>query len=454
VKNNLQQWFKDNEKKNLEDFFSFLKFSTIGTDPSFKSEMEKCAAWLIDFLKDCQMKARLLDTPSYPVVFAEKHYSDNVPTLLIYGHYDVQPVDPLDLWDSDPFEPTMKGNTIYARGALDNKGQIFYVLLVMKALHELLIDLPLNIKLCIEGEEESGSEGLSSILSSEKETLKADSLLVVDLDIPDKNTPAITLGARGIVTMDVEVIGADIDLHSGHHGGIAFNPIRALVDVLAKLWDEKGVVTIKSFYDDVEEVATKDFDLSFDEKQYVKEFGVRAFSPEGDYTVVESNWFRPAIEINGIEGGYHGKGFKTVLPAKAHAKLSCRIVPHQTPEKVGRLIAEFLKENIHKGLKINVDLHHGGSPIISDKNSLLAKCTSTAYSEVFKTPCKNIMAGGSVPIIAEIAEKLDAIPVMMGMGLASDNIHAPNEHFGWDRLEKGFQVVGKILELMAHHGSS
>lgn len=453
IQEKLSQWFQKNSKKNLEDFFTFLRFQSISTDAKYKEQTNLCANWVKTYLTDCNLETKLVDTPSYPVVFAENTGMKKGYTLLIYGHYDVQPVDPIELWRSDPFAPVIENETVYARGALDNKGQIFYVMLLMRALKELNIELPIHLKFCIEGEEESSSKGLSSILEKNKELFQADGLLVVDFDLPGKGEPGITLGAKGIVPLDVVVTASNTDLHSGHHGGIALNPIRALINLLSKIWDENGSIVIPNFYENVQSFDPNNYDLHFDEKQYINSFGVKAFCPEKGYSPLETNWFRPTIDINGIEGGYHQEGFKTVIPAKAKAKVSCRIVPNQTPKEVGEKISQFLKQNLQKNLEIEVDIHSGGGPISSDLNSPLAKWALKAYSEVFNKPCKKIMTGGSVPIIADMAKVLGCTPVMMGMGLAEDNIHAPNEHFGWDRMQTGFLVMAKILQLLANDAS-
>jgi acetylornithine deacetylase/succinyl-diaminopimelate desuccinylase-like protein len=446
----LKEWFIDNEIENQEMFFNFLRFPSISADSAYHNDMLSCANWLIDFSKSFNLEAQLIETPSYPIVFAEKHISDNLPTVLIYGHYDVQPIDPIKLWVSNPFEPRLEGDKIYARGSVDNKGQIFYCLLLFKALHELKILPSVNIKFCIEGEEESSSKGLSAILTDKAKLkkLSCDYLLVVDVDIPEENTPAITLGSRGIVPLNIEVIGANTDLHSGHHGGVAYNPIRALIEMLSKLWKEDGSIAIDNFYDDVDEIKASELDFSFDEKQYMENFGIRACVFEKNLTPLESNWLRPSIEINGIYGGYSGEGFKTIIPAVANAKLSCRIVSSQTPEKVGTSIIKFLKENIPKGMEIKIEVLHGGYPLKADINSLITKCALNAYSRVFNKPCKKIMTGGSIPVIAELKNALNCDCVLMGMGLAEDNIHAPNEHFSWKRLEKGFYVIGMIMKEM------
>lgn len=446
----LTQWFKENEKKNLSEFFHFLSFPSISTDPEAKDAMKLCSEWVKNYCEKTGLTTRIVPTPSYPIVFAEKIVDSNAPTVMLYGHYDVQPADPLDLWDNDPFVPTMKDGIIYARGALDNKGQAFYVLLLLRALSELNITYPVNIKLCIEGEEESGSEGLATILSDPKiqQMFSADYLLVVDSDIPGENIPGVSLGARGISPLTVTLKGSDVDLHSGHHGGLAYNPIKALVEILAKMWDEKGKIALPNFYDDVHiphEDELAQFDMDLDRDAYHKNFGIHAFSKHNVKKDLETTWFHPSLEINGICGGYTGEGFKTVIPAVAHAKISCRLVPDQTPEKVAKMLKNFLSTHTPEGMDIHVECLHGGAPVKINPHSIIVACAMQAYQKIFHHPCKKTMVGGSIPIVANMVKSLGCEPLFMGMGLSEDNIHAPNEHFGWDRMEKGFLVIGEIL---------
>ena len=388
-----------------------------------------------------------------PVVFASYlEPGPNRPTVLIYHHYDVQPVDPIELWKSSPFKPEIRNNQVFARGAVDNKGQCFYTIAALKAVFQLAKHININIKVFIEGEEESGGTGTSAILSERKSELQAEHLLVVDFGIPDVHTPAITLGMRGIVTMDVECENSFIDLHSGEHGGIALNPNRALASLLASLWDEKGRITIPHFYDEVRSLSKEQLrliDTSFDKDKYQKEFGVKAFCNEQGHSILEMNWLRPVLEINGIWGGYIGSGFKTVIPSKAHAKLSCRLVPYQKPETIGRRITEFLKKNAPDGISIRTNVHHGAPGYICSIESAIVTIANRAFSEVFGKQTRFQFCGASVPIVGELAEASGAHVAMIGVGLASDDIHAPNEHFGLDRFELGYLVLGRILCLLS-----
>ncbi|PIS01926.1 MAG: peptidase [Chlamydiae bacterium CG10_big_fil_rev_8_21_14_0_10_42_34] len=449
----LKKWIEVHRKTIRDDYFDFLRFKSISADPAFSKEMFKCSEWLSGYISQkTTMKSELLKTTTFPIVYAEDlSAGPKAATILIYGHYDVQPVDPLDLWKSDPFEPTEREGKIYARGASDNKGQIFYAITAMRAYKELGIQLPVNIKFCIEGEEESSSVGLSVALPNIKEKLKADALLVVDFDQYDPQTAAISLGARGIAAFEVMLTGSNSDLHSGVHGGLAYNPNKALVQLLAKLWDENGKIAVNGFYDDVVETTDEErsqFSFRYDKKSYSKEFGIDAMGGEKGLSLAENNAFRPTLEINGIAGGYAGSGFKTVIPSHAIAKISCRTVPNQDPEKLAKLLTKFLKEHVVSGMKIDVK-YLGGEPAFRGSfDSDLANAVRTAASEVVGKPCKNILSGASIPIVAKMKQVLGSDVVGMGYCLPSDDIHAPNENFDMQRFEKGFLTVARTLELL------
>lgn len=448
----LKEYFIKHKDKSLHDFFSFLKFESVSSEPAFKQQVNACLDWLVTYLKAINFKIEVWPTSGHPTLFAyNTDAGPSQPTLLIYNHYDVQPVDPLDLWNSPPFEPTIREGEIYARGAQDNKGQCFYVLLALKALIEKDGKLPINVKLCIEGEEECGSTGLGQILSQKKDQLKADYIAIVDLGMhPGK--PAITLGTRGIVTMDVEVTGTRSDLHSGSHGGIAFNPIHALVNLLASVRDASGKITIPGFYDGVVPLSEQEksqLTLDFDPAQYEKSTGALPTGGEKAFSAPERAWCRPTLEINGINGGYSGDGFKTVIPSKAIAKVSCRLVPKQDPATIGRLVAKYLESHAPAGVKVKVKTHSGiGKAVRGQVDSEAVKAFAKAYEEVFNTSCDYLFAGGSIPIVPALVDASGGDVVMVGLGLDSDCIHAPNEHFGLDRIEKGFLSTARAIELL------
>ena len=445
-----KNWFNDHREAIFADFFQFLSFKSIATDPAFHKETKACADWLVNYLNEIGLNVQKWDTSGQPVIFGE-HVSagKDRPTLLIYNHYDVQPVDPLELWDSDPFEPKVRDNNVFARGAQDNKGQCFYTLIAIKALLDMSKTLNFNLKIFIEGEEETGSVGTYEIFKEKADMLKSDYLLVVDVGLPAPNVPAITLGARGIMTMELSLRAADADMHSGSFGGIAYNPIRALVHILDACWDDQGRVAVPGFYDDVKEFSKeekKQFYLEIDEEVMKQEFGLRALCPDTGYTIGESVAIRPMLEINGISGGYVGDGFKTVLPAIAKAKFSCRLVPHQDPKKIFSEITSHLKTHTPKGLELDIHMEQGACAFQSRADSPIAKLCAKAYEEVLGAPCQKILTGGSIPIVVDLCNISGAETVLIGYGLDTDQVHAPNEHFGIERFLQGFLTMGRIFE--------
>lgn len=444
----LDEWFSNHSETVLQDFFTFLRFKSIATDPTCDSDTRACSKWLVAYLEEMGMNAEEWSTSGKPVVFAKSAPCDG-PTLMIYHHYDVQPVDPISLWTSDPFEPELRDGNIYARGAQDNKGQCFYTLIAIKAFLELSNELNFNLHVFIEGEEESGSGATQEVLEEKKEELKCDYLLAIDSGIPAVDIPAITLGIRGILTIELEVQTAETDMHSGAMGGIGYNAARALTHALSKCFDEEGKVAVPNFYDGIEELSREERDeleLHIDEEKVKKELGLKALCPDPGYSIGESVSIRPTLEINGIEGGYTGEGFKTVLPAKASAKISARLVPGQDSEKIFENFKSHIQSHLPKGAILKIEKDAAAPAFRSKSNSLIAKRTKKAYEEVMGKPCKSIFLGGSIPIMVQLAEVSGAETVLMGFGLDSDNIHAPNEHFGFDRLKMGFLTVGNILE--------
>ncbi|WP_042281202.1 dipeptidase [Candidatus Protochlamydia sp. R18] len=449
---------EQNREEWLKEYYTFLSFPSISSETHFQVSLLNCANWVVDYLKTLGFEVELWPTEQDgpPVIYAThlKAGADK-PTLLIYNHYDVQPADPLNEWKTDPFQPSLRDGNVYARGAQDNKGQCFYVLQALKFYLKQYSRLPINIKLCIEGEEEIGSAGLSRLLPTKAEALKADYLAIVDLGLRNSQIPAVTLGIRGILTMDVEVQGSDNDLHSGSHGGIAINPIHALVAMLASLRDASGKITVNGFYDDVEEMSLEErssVSFYFDLADYQKLTGAYPGGGEKDKTALERAWARPTLEINGINGGYTGKGFKTVIPAKASAKISCRLVSQQDPKKIGRLIEHHLNEAAPQGIQVRITIHQGqGRAIRVSPKSQLVASFSEAFQEVFGVPCEFIFEGASIPIVPELGMACGGEVILIGLGLTTDLIHAPNEHFGLDRLEKGILITARAIELLAQH---
>lgn len=448
----LRKWYATHQKEILSEFFSFLKIASVSTDPAYAGEVRKGAEWVRAKLEKIGFQVEVWQTVGHPVVFASHVVDRSRPTVLLYHHYDVQPVDPIDKWVSPPFEPEVRGDAVYARGASDNKGQCFATLTALQALFELCGKMNVNIKVFVEGEEESGSRGALQMVREKREALQADYLLIVDMGIPAAETPAITLSLRGIVAMEVRCRNSRVDLHSGMLGGIALNPNRVLTTLLAKLWDAQGTVAIPGFYDRVKDVpreSLRTVDQTLDEAHLKKQFGLRAFQVEGNYSLWESNCIRPTLEINGISGGYTGVGFKTVIPAEAIAKLSCRLVPDQDPAEIAACLTTFLKAHVPAGIELEVTHDHGGRPVRTLPSTKLAQLCTGAYAEVFGKPCQKMFCGASVPLVADLAEAVGGEVAMIGVGLDSDDIHAPNEHFTLHQLQMGFLTLGKILGELA-----
>lgn len=451
----LQQVFETKKEQALRDYFKFLSFQSVSTDPSYKPQVLACADWLAEQIKKLDFQVEKWETEGYPVIFASSMQAGpDQPTLLIYNHYDVQPVDPEGEWRTPPFQPTIRNGEVYARGAQDNKGQCFYVLLALQALLEKYKTFPINIKWCIEGEEECGSASLSHLLKDPKRRaqLKSDYLAIVDMGLPDKNTPAVTLGVRGIVTMEVRVQGSKGDLHSGTYGGVVYNPLHALVEILAQLRTPEGKVAVPGFYNDVEPLTPADkgrLALEFDAEEFERVFKALPLGGEKNYSPLERASVRPTLEINGIAGGYGGPGFKTVLPAKALAKVSCRLVPHQDPDKIGQLVKEHILKIAPPGVQVEVEIYPGvGKACRANPSSKVVEAFSKSYEELFQKPCKNIFSGGSIPVATALAEACGGELILLGFGLGDDQIHAPDEHFGIDRLQKGFAVIFRAIELL------
>jgi acetylornithine deacetylase/succinyl-diaminopimelate desuccinylase-like protein len=451
----LSQLIEKNKSQLQKDYFTFLSYPSVSSEPEYKNEVLACADWLVSYLKEMQFDVTLWPTMGHPTIFASYlHAGSDKPTLLIYNHYDVQPVDPVEAWRFTPFQPTIDGDSVYARGAQDNKGQCFYVLQALKMLMERDGSLPINVKLCIDGEEEIGSPGLSTLLSNKQNELRADFLAIVDTGLQDAAIPAITLGARGLVAMDVELTASHGDLHSGTNGGIAFNPNHALIEILASLRNKEGRVTIPGFYDQVVELSKEErasLSLEFDPTHFTKETGIVPTGGEQAYAPLERTWIRPTLEVNGIIGGYSGSGFKTVIPSKASAKISCRLVPDQDPAAMGKLVADHLKKlALEKGMIMSVHIHPGsGRAIRANLSSKIVHASAKAFEEVFSLPCEYIFAGGSIPIAPALAEASQSDIVFLGLGLSTDQIHAPNENFSMARIEKGIKIMARLLELLA-----
>jgi len=457
--NSLFAAYEQREEKILKDFFEFLSFKSVATDHHYHEDVLACANWLENYLTQMGMTVERWETAGYPVIFASHlKAGPDKPTVLIYNHYDVQPADPLELWKSPPFEPSIRDGEVYARGAQDNKGQCHYVLNAIKYLLETNKELPVNLKLLIEGEEEGGSQNLPETLKLKAKQLKADHLIVADVGTASMTTPTITLGLRGVLMATLELSGSKTDLHSGLYGGLVYNPNHALVGLLAKLRDDKGRIAVPGFYDEVTPISEKDknsLSSPVPLTQILAAIGAEPCGGEKDFSPLESTWLRPTLEINGIGGGYAAEGFKAVIPAKATAKISCRLVPKQEPEVIAQRLEHFLRQNCPEGISLKFTLHPGsGIATRSEVDSNCVQAANKAYTEVFGKPASFVLEGASVPIVHDLKEISGAELLLMGFGLPDDQIHAPNEHFGLDRMKMGFATIIRILEILGARTST
>ena len=428
------KYINSNRNIYIKELMDFLRIQSISTDQDHKADMLKGASFVSQKLKTAGMrKVRIIKTKGHPLVYGEWLDAPGKPTVLIYGHYDVQPVDPIELWNTPPFEPTIKDGKIYARGATDDKGQMYIHIKSVEAFMRKAGKLPLNVKFIIEGEEEIGSRSLEEFLEKNKKLLKSDVVLISDTALFGPGIPTITLGLRGIAYLEVEVIGPNRDLHSGIFGGAVANPINILADIISKMMDNNGHIMIPGFYDNVLKISRKEREsfknLKFSDKQYAKELGVRELKGEKGYSTLERTWIRPSLDCNGIIGGFTEGGAKTVLPSKVTAKFSMRLVPNQDPIKIARLFTAYVKKIAPKSVKVKVKDLHGGSPTVISINDKATIAASRAMAKAFGRKTVYMREGGSIPIVTLFTKKLKAAPVLMGLGLNTENLHSPNEHF-------------------------
>ncbi|MEI6749496.1 MAG: dipeptidase, partial [Bacteroidota bacterium] len=426
---NIRSYIKTHEARFIEELFGLIRIPSISSVSEHKDDMVKAAEYLVAQLKNAGAdSAAVYVTSGHPVVFGQKITDPNKPTVLVYGHYDVMPVDPLDLWDTPPFEPYIKDGKIYARGSADDKGQLF---MQVKAFELLLAQgsLPCNVKFMIEGEEEMGSPALGIWCKENKEMLAADVILVSDTSMIAIDIPSITVGLRGLAYMEVEVTGPDKDLHSGLYGGAVANPANVLSKIIASLHDENNHITIPGFYDNVMEITMGERgDMArapFNLDEYKKKIGINEVWGESGYTVNERTGIRPTLDVNGIWGGYTGEGSKTVLPAKASAKISMRLVPYQDPDKIAELFTNHIQKIAPPTVKVKVIAHHGGIPYVSPVDTAAYRAASRAYESTFGKIPIPVRSGGSIPIISTFEQVLGIKSILMGFGLDTDAAHSP-----------------------------
>lgn len=441
----IRRYVSENKQRFLDELFELLRFPSVSADPKFKADMLKTAEYVAEKLRSAGADTvEICATAGYPIVYGEKIIDNSLPTVLVYGHYDVQPPDPLDLWHTPPFEPTIRDEKIYARGSCDDKGQFY---MHVKAF-ELMIStktLPCNIKFMIEGEEEVGSSNLGIFVSQNKERLKADVVLISDTSMISLEHPSLETGLRGLSYVEVEVTGPDRDLHSGVYGGAVANPATILAKLIASMHDENNHITIPGFYDDVLELSKEEREMlnraPYNEPEYKIDLKVDELWGEKGYTTLERTGTRPTLEVNGIWGGYIGEGAKTVLPSKAFAKISMRLVPNQQSDKITKLFKDHFESIAPKSVKVKVTPHHGGEPVVTPTDSIAYKAAQKAILESFGKEPIPTRGGGSIPIVALFEKELGIKTVLMGFGLDSDNLHSPNEKFDIANFYKGIETI-------------
>ena len=441
----IKKYITENEPKMLEDLFSLIRIPSISAKPEHHDDMLACAErWAQLLLEAGADEALVMPSKGNPIVFGQKIVDPDAKTVLVYAHYDVMPAEPLELWKSDPFEPEIRDGHIWARGADDDKGQSFIQVKAFEYLvkNELLKN---NVKFIFEGEEEIGSPSLESFCQEHKELLKADVILVSDTSMLGADLPSLTTGLRGLAYWEIEVTGPNRDLHSGHFGGAVANPINTLCSMLAQVIGEDGHITIPHFYDDVEKVPAAEREMiaqiPFDEKKYMEAIGVKALKGEKGYSTLERNSCRPSFDICGIWGGYTGEGSKTVLPSKAYAKVSCRLVPHQNHAVISQLFVDYIQSIAPEYVQVKVTPMHGGEGYVCPITLPAYQAAEKGFAKAFGKKPLAVRRGGSIPIISDFEQILGIKTVLMGFGLESDAIHSPNENFSLDIFRKGIEAV-------------
>ena len=446
----------EDQKRYLDQWMAFLKIPSVSADPKYKDDVAKAAEWVKNALVEVGCNnAEIIPTPGHPIVYGEHLIDQNLPTVLVYGHYDVQPPDPIDLWDSPPFEPIIKNTelhpqgAVFARGACDDKGQMFMHIKAFEVMKKEEL-LGCNIKFMIEGEEEVGSDNLEDFVKKNKSKLDCDVILISDTGMISNQQPSISTGLRGLSYMEVTVTGPNRDLHSGLYGGSVANPINILCEMIAKLHDDQKRITIPGFYDKVEELSQNErnamSEAPFNLDEFKNSIGISEVVGENGYSNEERRTIRPTLDVNGIWGGYTGEGAKTVIPSKAHAKISMRLVPNQDWNEISELFSSHFKSIAPEGVTIEVQTHHGGFAYVTPTDNLAYQAAHRAYLDTFGVepiPCRG---GGSIPIVPMFENELGVKSILMGFGLDSDAIHSPNEHYGLFNFFRGIETIPKFYE--------
>jgi acetylornithine deacetylase/succinyl-diaminopimelate desuccinylase-like protein len=441
----IKTYLSEHQERFIQELLSLLRIPSVSADKAFKEHVHEAASFIAEKLVAAGAdNVEICPSAGYPIVYGEKLVDKNLPTVLVYGHYDVQPADPLELWTSPPFEPVVKEGKIYARGASDDKGQMY---MHLKAFEMMMANggVPCNVKFMIEGEEEVGSDNLETFVRANTERLACDVVLVSDTALISLENPSITTGLRGLSYVEVEVTGPNRDLHSGIYGGAVANPINVLADMIASLHDEKGYITIPGFYDDVDEVSSEERALMakapFSLDNYKAHLDIADVQGEEGYSTLERTSIRPTLDVNGIWGGYIGEGAKTVLPSKAFAKISMRLVPNQDSAKITKLFQQHFESIAPASVKVKVKPHHGGEAAVTPTDSIAYKAAEQAMETTFGKRPIPLRSGGSIPIVTMFEQVLGIKTVLMGFGLDSDAIHSPNEHFAIENYLKGIETI-------------
>lgn len=446
------KFIDENFNRFIEELKELLRIPSVSTDTAFKNDIKMCAQWLKDHLDKIGLSAtEIIQTTKHPIVYSEYIGNASAPTVLIYGHYDVQPPDPVELWKSDPFEPIIENNHIIARGAIDDKGQMFMVLKAIETLMQTKGGPGFNIKLLLEGEEECGSVSLSKFIKNNKEKLKADIALACDTAMVGENIPAITISLRGILYCELLVKTSNRDLHSGVYGSVIANPLNVISELMSKIRDERGRVTIPGFYDDVVEPDEREksdiIRIPFDEKKWLDQIGSAGVITDKNLSVIEVTTRRPSFDVHGIRGGYTGEGLKTVIPSEAAVKFSFRLAPHQDPDKILKSLENFISGHIQSTVKYELRVLGKGDAVLIDKKNPYITRAVDALEKTFNTKTFLIGTGGSLPVVTAVKKYLNTDIILMGCALEEDGAHAPNESFSLNRFRKGIEAVTRFLNL-------
>lgn len=446
-----ESYFQNLREQHLDELKQFLTIPSISALSTHKNDMNEAAKWVAAKLEKAGLEnVEIHPTAGHPIVYAEHIHAPGKPTVLIYGHYDVQPVDPLNLWETPPFEPTIRDGKLYARGATDDKGQLFLHVKAVEALLNQENALPVNVKFCIEGEEEISSPNLPTFMETNADKLKADVIVISDTSLLEKGKPAISTGLRGLCSLEVTILTANTDLHSGSFGGGVPNALHAMISLLSSLHDDQGRVSIEGFYEGVPELSAamrEEFlKQNHNEEELRKNLELDALYGEEGYSFVERTGARPTLELNGVYGGFQGEGSKTVIPKEAHAKITCRLVGDQDPAQILERIVTHLESHVQSGAKLIIKRGEKARAFNMDPSNPMLQKAADAYEKVYGTRALFTKDGGSIPIVETFSRVLGAPVVMMGFGLPDENLHAPNEHFNLENFDKGLLTIVEFLK--------